>query len=98
MGRLNTTDAIYLTQPGADAMGKSEEPTMFTCAVETTYTDPLKVHDEMPKHEKAATEKLGDCWMTGSQTTSIPLHDAGVPTDQHEYKLTTYWQQGTRPE
>ena len=71
---------------------------MFTCEVATTYTDPMKVHDEMPAHEKAAKAKLGDCFMTGSQTTSIPLNDdAGVPTDNHEYKLTTYWQQGTPP-
>lgn len=98
MGRLNTTDAIYLTQPGAGAKGQSKEPTMFTCQVETKYTDPLKVHEEMPKHQQAAEAKLGTCWMTGSQTTSIPLHtDAGVPTDDHEFKLTTYWQQGERP-
>jgi hypothetical protein len=71
---------------------------MFTCAVETTYTDPLKVHDEFPKHTEAATKKLGECWMTASQTTSIPDHDAGVPTGGHTYKLTTYWQQGKKPD
>jgi hypothetical protein len=71
---------------------------MFTVAVETTYTDPMKVNDEFPKHQLAATEKLGTCWMTGSQTTSIPhVNDAGVPTDNHDYKLTTYWQAGVKP-
>jgi hypothetical protein len=70
---------------------------MFKCEVVTTYTDPMKVHDEFPKHEKAAREKLGECWMTGSQTTSIPLYDAGVPTGEHEYRLTSYWQQGEQP-
>lgn len=70
---------------------------MFKCEVATTYTDPMKVHDEIPAHEKAAKEKLGECWMTGSQTTSIPDHDAGVPTGSHTYKLTTYWQSGAKP-
>jgi hypothetical protein len=70
---------------------------MFTCAVESTYTDPMKVQDEFPKHKIAAAEKLGTCWMTGSQTTSIPQHDAGVPNGQHDYKLTTYWQSGIKP-
>lgn len=72
---------------------------MLTCAVTTIYTDPMKVHDEMPAHAKAAQDKLGECWMTGSQTTSIPLHDdAGVPTDNHEFKLTTFWESGKKPE
>lgn len=70
---------------------------MFTCAVETTFTDPMKIHDEFERHTAVAREKLGDCWMTGTQNTSMPQHDAGVPTGLHEYKLTTYWQSGIKP-
>lgn len=73
---------------------------MFTCEVSTTYTSPLKIGDEYAKHEAEAISKLGaEVWLTGSQNTSIPLHtDAGVPTDNHEYKLTTYWTSGKKPE
>lgn len=71
---------------------------MFTCEVSTTYTSPLKIGDEYAKHEAEAISKLGaEVWLTGSQNTSIPDHDAGVPTDTHTYKLTTYWQQGIKP-
>jgi hypothetical protein len=70
---------------------------MLTCEVSTNYTDPMKVNDELPVHEKKARETLGECFMTGSQTTSIPQHDAGVPNGAHDYKLTTYWTQGIRP-
>jgi hypothetical protein len=70
---------------------------MLTCEVTTTYTDPLKIHDETAKHEAAARGKLGDCYMTGSQNTSVPDHDAGVPTGAHTYRVTTYWAQGIRP-
>jgi hypothetical protein len=71
--------------------------TQFTCTVSTTYVDPMKIHDEFPKHEAKAKETLGDCWMTGSQNTSIPQHDAGVPNGLHEYKLTTFWEAGVKP-
>jgi hypothetical protein len=71
---------------------------MFECAVETTYTDPMKVHDEFPKHAEAAKAKLGECYMTGTTNTSTPDYDAGVPTGSHVYRLTTLWKAGTKPE
>lgn len=71
---------------------------MLTCEVTTTYTNPLKIGDEYAKHEAAAVGKLGaPLYMTGSQNTSIPDHDAGVPTGEHTYRITTYWAQGVKP-
>lgn len=70
---------------------------MFTCAIESTYTDPAQLDAEMKRHTDQAQKRFGECWMTGSMINQAPDHDAGVPTGSTTYKLTTTWQQGTKP-
>ena len=70
---------------------------MFTCAIETSYTDPTRLDEEMQRHKEAAEKKLGACYMSSADTTDAPELDAGIPTGITVHKLITRWQAGEKP-